>query len=1288
MGLRRSGWPTASVPPARDDVPAIMKCKPGIWSRGMASCLLLLLACVSQTFAGSQIFAWGDIDQSNVPAGSTDVVAVAAGHFHNLSLQANATLAVWPFTSGNTSDPASRIPSGLTNVVRMAGGLAHDLALCADGTVVAWGDNYYGQTAVPADLGAVVAIAAGGYHSLALASDGSVRAWGDNSYGQCAVPGSATNVVAIAAGFYHSVALLANGTILCWGDDSFGQTDVPAGLTNAVAVSAGGDHCLALTATGRVAAWGDDSYGQTSVPTDLTNALAVAAGDYHSLALRGDRTVVAWGPHEEATAVPAGLSNILTIAAGGSHSLALVRGGGGSPLTLATTFRTLPAGSSLSFSSGLPQSAALSFQWSFDGSPLSGATNAELTLENVQTNQTGTYSVVASNAIGLVASTATLLTVLPAVILSPPQSQSNLAGATVSLSVTSVSTVPVTYQWRFNGTNLPGATDRTLTLQWITPDQQGAYSVALSNAYGTVESADAMVSVAGLVAWSGGSQNSFGINLGDVVSLSRCRSASYSDVLVGRSDGTVSGWRLSALKPPPGLSNIVAVANGYRHAIALNANGTVCAWGDNSYGQTNVPPDLTNAVAIACGDFHSLALRADGTVSAWGDDLAGAINVPLGLKHVVAVAAGTFASLAVTSDGQVVLWGGEDGSIASRYLLAVPPGLKDVVALAGGDQHALALRQDGTVVAWGDNSSGQTNVPSGLTNVAAIGADSYGSLVLTADGTVIGWGGDSVLPTNNLSRLSNIVGISAGSINLALLGSGPPHLSAPLVSRQIARGATTSFRAVAVGLPPLGYQWQFDGTNLPAATNSLLTLTNVQPQQAGFYWVTVSNVLGVITSERAALDVKPVLVNALISQPYSGPAYAGQSVSFSVLTQGQDLSFQWSFNGTNLPDATNSTLSFPAVTPAQSGTYSLSISNIYGVVTSQPANLTVLNIAEWPEGLSSPPGFISVPSDLTALAGSSAGWCLGVNADGTVVSLPTAGAPAPQIPADLTNAIAIAAGWGHGLALYADGTVSAWGDNQFGQTNVPAGLAGVISIAAAGGHNLALKSDGTVVGWGDDSFGQTTVPAGVTNIVAIAAGTNDSLALSRDGHALAWGADDSGRALTLPPDLTNLVAIASRDSMLLGIREDGTLAVWHADSTGTAYTPPGLSNLVAIAANPGLDLELAAGGTIASWATPTNTAAAAAHVISVAIAGTNALALLGSGPALLPVLIDNAVYDPSGFSVPVSTQSGRVYSLEYKDSLAEIQWTPLPLVAGNGSPITLRDATATGAARYYRVRRW
>src|ERR1700761_1577774 len=66
---------------------------------------------------------------------------------------------------------------------------------------------------------------------------------------------------------------------------------------------------------------------------------------------------------------------------------------------------------------------------------------------------------------------------------------------------------------------------------------------------------------------------------------------------------------------PPGLTNAICAAAGWRHGLAINADGTVASWGDDSQGQYDFFSERTNNyVAIAARDLHSLALHADGTV--------------------------------------------------------------------------------------------------------------------------------------------------------------------------------------------------------------------------------------------------------------------------------------------------------------------------------------------------------------------------------------------------------------------------------------------------------------------------------------------------------------------------------------------------------------------------------------------------------------------------------------------------------------------------------------------------
>ena len=202
--------------------------------------------------------------------------------YHALALRSNGTVVGWGYNNAGQTT----IPAGLTNVTAIAAGGDHSLALRSNGTVVGWGYNYYGETNVPAGLTNVTAIAAGGYYSMALKRDGTVVAWGNNAYGQTNIPAGLTNVTAIAAGWGHSLALKSDGTVIAWGYNNHYQTNVPP-LTNVTAIVAGYYHSLALTSDGKVSGWGDVTYGQITIPAWLTDALALAPGCMadHALAI-------------------------------------------------------------------------------------------------------------------------------------------------------------------------------------------------------------------------------------------------------------------------------------------------------------------------------------------------------------------------------------------------------------------------------------------------------------------------------------------------------------------------------------------------------------------------------------------------------------------------------------------------------------------------------------------------------------------------------------------------------------------------------------------------------------------------------------------------------------------------------------------------------------------------------------------------------------------------------------------------------------------------------------------
>ena len=308
------------------------------------------------------------------------------------------------------------------------------------------------------------------------------------------------------------------------------------------------------------------------------------------------------------------------------------------------------------------------------------------------------------------------------------------------------------------------------------------------------------------------------------------------------------------------LRLLVLATVGVAMALPAQEVKILAAWGYNYYGQTNIPAGLTNVVAIAGGGNHSLALRADGTVAAWGRNSEGQTGIPPGLTNVVVIASGDYHSLALRADGSVVAWGNNDYGQTN-----IPAGLTNVVVIASGDFHSLALRADGTVVAWGYNSSGQTNVPAGLTNVVAIAGGGNHSLAV---------------------------------VRFATSSGGLPAIVLQPQSQTVAVGAGVSFSVSASGTSPLGYQWQCGGTNLAAGgrwsgvNSTVLTLSNVQPVDAGSYRIIVTNSSGTATSAVAVLTVRVPLPITLDPQPIQNGHFG-----FNVVNQpGQQLEIQASTN--------------------------------------------------------------------------------------------------------------------------------------------------------------------------------------------------------------------------------------------------------------------------------------------------------------------------------------------------------------------------------------------------------
>ena len=674
------------------------------------------------------------------------------------------------------------------------------------GSVRAWGNNAHGQLGngksvtsnnAPvqvSDLHQVEAIAAGGSHGLALLRTGTVMAWGDNASGQIGngannnedTPVSVTGltgVTAIAAGGTFSLALLSDGTVMAWGDNSSGElgdgsnasfssTPVPVtGLGEVTAISAGVNHALALLSDGTVMAWGDNSFGELGdgtsgsfsespvAVTSLSGVIAIAAGNGFSEALVAGGDVMAWGNNtsgqlgdgstsESNVPVPViGVSSVTSIAAGGSFGLAVAGG------------------------------AVSAWGDNFYGE-LGNGTNANSDVPISVSGLSGVTSIAAGGGHAL----ATLSTGV--VMAWGDNFYGEIGIRTASTEVDEPVAVRLSRQISSVSASDPGS-NRGFSMALA-----GNHTVKTwgYDAFGQLGDGSIRVNVTrpvnvkaltGAIAVSAGSDFSLALTTNGTVTA-------WGDNSAGQLGIGTTGNNIVTPKAIGGLTGVTAIAAGFAHGLALLANGTVMAWGDNSYGElgdgSTVGSDtpvavsgLSDAIAVAAGGDYSLALLSDGTVMAWGDNSYGELGdgttvgsdlpVPvIGLTGITAIAAGLEHGLALGSDGSVMAWGnngaGQLGDGASGGTSDTPvtvTGLtgSTVTAVAAGLDHSLGLLSNGTVVAWGDNRSGElgnatmaesaTPVPvSNLDNVTSISAGSSFSLALVSKTRdVYSWGLDA-----------------------------------------------------------------------------------------------------------------------------------------------------------------------------------------------------------------------------------------------------------------------------------------------------------------------------------------------------------------------------------------------------------------------------------------------------------------------------------------------------------------------------------------------------------------
>lgn len=737
-------------------------------------------------------------------------VSVAAGYNHSIALCADGSLAAWGYNGGgelgNGSTTSSLIPVAVTtsgvlagkSIARVDGAGQHNLAQCADGTLATWGYNSYGRlgngntgmssSSVPVPVDAA-GLAAG--ERFVAGRTGVIAAHGLALVASPPLPVATT----LAANAVGDTSATLNANVQASG--AVTSISFEYGLT---ATYGNSMTASPATATGTEV---------TSVSANLVGLLPGTTYHFRVRAVNAGGTVLG-ADQTFTTGNSAGLAN-----------LALSEG------SLSPAFD----GRIRDYLTTLPFSTS---QVSVTATPVVAGSSAKI--NNVTTGANGTSGLidlaVGNNTIDIEVVSADggasqdfsiVVTRLPERFV-----YQNAGDVPVTAGGFAASGMAPGFSLGFKPS--PGT-----TLTVVNHTGKGMIAGEFGNlAQGQLVELDHEGIVYQFTAsYSGGTGNDL------VLEWANRRLVAWGYNASGQlgNDGTATSPLPGELTASGALAGrvVLSTSSGTGHTLALCADGSIAAWGYNLSGQLGdgsvvdrlvpVAVDASGVLAgrrvirLAAGGTHSLALCADGTLVAWGNNNAGQLGLPISTgnspvpvlvefagalagKSVVSIGAGDNSSYAVCSDGTVVSWGSNGfGQLGNNSNRGGPTPVavdqrgvlagKSVVAVAGGYGHVVALCSDGTLATWGRNDNGELGTGTGgssqvpvLVNVSgvlagktvtAISSGVYHCLVLCSDGTLASWGyngasqlGHNSFANGNVPVLVHTSGVLAGRKPVAI----------------------------------------------------------------------------------------------------------------------------------------------------------------------------------------------------------------------------------------------------------------------------------------------------------------------------------------------------------------------------------------------------------------------------------------------------------------------------------------------------------------------------------------
>lgn len=560
------------------------------------------------------------------------------------------------------------------------------------------------------------------------------------------------------------------------------------------------------------------------------------------------------------------------------------------------------------------------------------------------------------------------------------------------------------------------------------------------------------------------------------------------------------------------------------HQLILRADGSVWAYGDNTYGQLGTGNVTSNdtvqkinfendvrIVQIAVGESHSVALDENGQVWVWGrnnyyqlgNSNLSLSNTPVKVElpnKVVKIASGNNQVFVITEENRLYVWGlntsGElgIGNNDEKIRPTLIENRKNILDVSAGKTHAVLVTTSGDVYTTGNNSYSsltgtdyKRNVfekAIGLENIAYIEAGEYHNFALTTENKLYTWGLNlyGQLGIGNLNTIATPVEITNIS-NVQEISAGKNHTLITTKDKKLYATGSNLLGQLAKSNKETTTQWE-----------EVASLTNVYEIAAGnTYSMAITNdgkVYGWGDYYHGTTDIRTSTNSEIPVQVGHDAFLVKENEMVIPIDAIQNVNIQDTFE-LNVWEDKNGT---PSYTFASVNDQIASVDNT-GMITAKAIGTTWVKVTD------------NVTNEQQVVV---------------VKVVQNQNVTYPQV----------SSGKDFGISLKSDGSIWSFGYNSNGElgnnsyvgSNIPKSINNVKSytkIESGEQFTLAVRKDGTIWGWGNNTYGQLgqgdrntyTVPTAinVTNVKKVAAGANHAVALNQYGEVYVWGNNTRGQ---------------------------------------------------------------------------------------------------------------------------------------------------------------------------------